>query len=125
MTTSWQRTFSHEPRTASGKKLLTATDLLKINGVGAPRISPDGLRVLYTVGETRMEKDKEWKGVTQVWVVPAGGGKARQYTRGEKNSSAPEWSPDGNMSRVSQRSRKGRRAASLDDDWLTAARPGW
>src|SRR5436190_20389741 len=85
------KNLSHEPRAANGKKLLTAVDLMKINAVSAPRISPDGARVAYTVGETRMEKDKEWKGVTQVWEVPAGGGKARQYTRGEKNSSAPEW----------------------------------
>ncbi|HEX5703178.1 MAG TPA: S9 family peptidase [Pyrinomonadaceae bacterium] len=86
-----------EPRAKDGKKLLTAVDLLKINGVGAPRISPDGSRVLYTVSEIKMEKDKEWKSVTQLWVVPTNGGKARQYTRGEKSATAPEWSPDGTM----------------------------
>ena len=26
--------------------------------------------MVYTVGEVKMEKDKEWKTVTQVWVVP-------------------------------------------------------
>jgi dipeptidyl aminopeptidase/acylaminoacyl peptidase len=86
-----------EPRTRDGKKLLTALDLLKVAGVSAPRISPDGSRVAYTVSETKMEKDKEWKSATQVWVVPISGGKARQYTRGEKSASAPEWSPDGSM----------------------------
>ena len=85
------------PRAKDGKKLLSAMDLMKINGVGNPRISPDGARVAYTVSEVKMEKDKEWKSVTQIWVVPAGGGKARQYTRGEKSASAPEWSPDGTM----------------------------
>ena len=86
-----------EPRAKDGKKLLTAVDLLKVHGVGAPRISPDGSRVLYTVSEIKMEKDKEWKSATQVWVVPAAGGKARQFTRGEKSATAPEWSPDGTM----------------------------
>ena len=86
-----------EPRAKDGKKLLTATDLMKVNSVAAPRISPDGSRVAYTVTEVKMEKDKEWKNVTQIWVTPIGGGKARQYTRGEKNGSAPEWSPDGTM----------------------------
>ena len=86
-----------EPRAKDGKKLLTATDLLRINGVSAPRISPDGTRVAYTVSEVKMEKDKEWKQTTHVWVVPTGGGKARQYTRGDKSASAPEWSPDGSM----------------------------
>jgi dipeptidyl aminopeptidase/acylaminoacyl peptidase len=85
------------PRAKDGKKLLTAIDLMKIASVSAPRISPDGSRVAYTVSEVKMEKDKEWKSVTQVWVVPTNGGRARQYTRGDKSSTAPEWSPDGTM----------------------------
>ena len=85
------------PRTKDGKKLLTAMDLMKIASVSTPRISPDGSRVAYTVSQVKMEKDKEWKTVTQVWVVPTNGGKARQYTRGDKSSGAPEWSPDGSM----------------------------
>jgi Tol biopolymer transport system component len=86
-----------EPRAKDGKKLLTALALMKISGVSAPRISPDGSRVAYLVTETRMEKDKEWKNVSHIWVVPVAGGKARQYTRGDKNATAPEWSPDGSM----------------------------
>lgn len=85
------------PRAKDGKKLLTAMDLLRINGVSNPRISPDGSRVVYTVSEIKMEKDKEWKQVTQIWVVPTGGGHARQFTRGDKSASQPEWSPDGSM----------------------------
>ena len=91
------RNEAPEPRAKDGKKLLTALDLLKVAAVSAPRISPDGTRVAYTVAETKMEKDKEWKTVTQVWVVPINGGKARQYTRGDKSATAPEWSPDGSM----------------------------
>jgi dipeptidyl aminopeptidase/acylaminoacyl peptidase len=91
------KTEAPEPRAKDGKKLLTALDLMKIAAVSAPRISPDGLRVAYAVSETKTEKDKEWKNVSQIWVVPINGGKARQYTRGEKSATAPEWSPDGNM----------------------------
>jgi len=86
-----------EARTKEGKRLLGALDLMKIAAVAAPRISPDGSRVAYTVSEVKMEKDKEWKTITQVWVVPTAGGKAMQFTRGDKNSTAPEWSPDGRM----------------------------
>jgi dipeptidyl aminopeptidase/acylaminoacyl peptidase len=92
-----------EPRAKNGKKLLTALDLMKVVNVGAPRIAPDGTRVVYTASEIKMEKDKEWKAVTQIWVVKtllgAGevGGQARQYTRGEKSANNPEWSPDGKM----------------------------
>ena len=86
-----------EARAKDGKRLLGALDLMKIAVVGSPRISPDGSRVAYTVAEVKMEKDKEWKTITQVWVVPTAGGKAMQYTRGDKSATAPEWSPDGNM----------------------------
>lgn len=95
--TSKQKADPPPPRTKDGKKLLTAMDLMKINNVASPRISPDGARVAYTVSEVKIEKDKEWKTVTQIWVVPTNGGKARQYTRGDKSSTAPEWSPDGSM----------------------------
>src|SRR5437879_11002582 len=87
-----------EPRAKDGKKLLTSLDLMKINGVGAPRISPDGSRVAYTVSETKMEKDKEWKTLTHVWVTPTkGGGTFRQYTRGEKSATARECAPGGKL----------------------------
>ncbi len=85
------------PRAKSGGKLLTALDLMKVNAVSSPRISPDGSRIAYTVSEIKMEKDKEWKSATQVWVVPISGGKTRQYTRGDKSATAPEWAPDGKM----------------------------
>lgn len=67
-----------EARAKDGKRLLGAFDLMKVAVVGSPRVSPDAARVAYTVAEVKMEKDKEWKTVTQVWVVPATGGKAEQ-----------------------------------------------
>jgi len=109
-----------EPRTKNGKKLLTALDLLKVANVGAPRIAPDGARVAYTVSETKTEKDKEWKAVTQIWVVPTAGGEARQYTRGDKSATAPEWSPDGTMlAFLSDREKDGERQV-----WLMRADGG-
>ena len=83
------------PRAHDGKKLLTSLDSLKIKSVAAPALSPGGNRVAYTVAETTMDKDKEWKTVTQVWVVSSDGKDARQFTRGEKNATNPDWSPDG------------------------------
>jgi dipeptidyl aminopeptidase/acylaminoacyl peptidase len=104
------RNDAPEPRAKDGRKLLTALDLMKIAVVGSPRISPDGTRVAYTVTETKMEKDKEWKNVTQVWIVPISGAKAQQYTRGDKSASAPEWSPDGTtLAFLSDREKDGER----------------
>src|ERR1041385_764394 len=113
-----------EPRAKNGKKLLTAFDLMKVVNIGAPRIAPDGTRVAYTASETKTEKDKEWKTVTQIWVTPisgaglgagpgagpGAGASARQYTRGEKSASAPEWSPDGKLlAFLSDREKEGER----------------
>src|SRR5262249_41584987 len=85
------------PRTRDGKLLFSALDTLKVSVVATPRISPDGRQVAYTASETRMEKDKEWKTVTQVWVAGTAGGAARQYTRGDRIATSPEWSPDGTI----------------------------
>src|SRR5437660_6724262 len=118
------------PRAKDGKKLLTAADLMRIASVASPRISPDGSRVAYTVGEVKMEKDKEWKTVTQVWVVQTNGGKARQFTRGDKSSTAPEWSPDGTMiAFLSDREKDGERQvwmmmADGGEAWVVTAHKG-
>src|SRR5712692_6762382 len=119
-----------EPRTKSGGKLLTALDLMKVNAVSGPRISPDGSRVAYAVSETKMEKDKEWKSATQVWVVAITGGSPRQYTRGEKSATAPEWSPDGSMlAFLSDREKDGERQvwmmlADGGEAWAVTAHKG-
>ncbi|HEV7681070.1 MAG TPA: S9 family peptidase [Pyrinomonadaceae bacterium] len=109
-----------DARAKDGKRLLSALDLMKVAAVGSPRISPDGSRVAYTVGEVKMEKDKEWKTVTQVWIVPTTGGKAMQYTRGDKSSTAPEWSPDGSLlAFLSDREKDGERQV-----WMMMANGG-
>jgi dipeptidyl aminopeptidase/acylaminoacyl peptidase len=119
------------PRAKSGGKLLTALDLLKVAGVSAPRISPDGARVAYTVSETKMEKDKEWKSATQVWVAPTNrSAKSRQYTRGDKSATAPEWSPDGTLlAFLSDREKDGERQvwmmmADGGEAWVVTSHKG-
>src|SRR5207253_3160936 len=105
-------------------------DLMKVAAVSAPRISPDGARVAYVVSETKMEKDKEWKAVSQLWVVPISGVKTRQYTRGEKNATAPEWSPDGTMiAFLSDREKDGERQvwmmpADGGEAWVVTSHKG-
>lgn len=87
------------PRSKDGKKLFGTAEALRVARVFSPRISPGGSRVAYLVAENKMEKDKPWKSVTQLWLVPTAGpaNAARQYTRGEEGVSGVQWSPDGKM----------------------------
>ncbi len=76
------------PRSKDGKKLFSTMEALRLARVFSPRMSPDGSHVAYLVAENKMEKDKPWKSVTQLWIVPASGpaNASRQYTRGKRAS---------------------------------------
>ena len=68
---------------------------LKFKAAGAPRVSPDGKRVVYTVNEAVMTADKS-EFVTQIWMANIATKQNMQLTFGEKSSTNPKWSPDGN-----------------------------
>jgi dipeptidyl aminopeptidase/acylaminoacyl peptidase len=79
---------------------------VKLKAAGTPRVSPDGKRVLYTVSEAVMTADKS-EFVTQIWMAllddktkpngsAAGLPRSVQLTFGDKSSTNPKWSPDGN-----------------------------
>jgi dipeptidyl aminopeptidase/acylaminoacyl peptidase len=77
---------------AAEKHPLTFDDLMKVQRVGDPQISPDGKWVAYTV--TVVDKEKNSKNA-DIWLVPTAGGEPRQLTRSLKNDDRPRWSPDG------------------------------
>src|SRR5215813_1307320 len=68
---------------------------MKVKAVGIPRVSPDGKRVVYTVNEAVMTADKS-EFVTQIWLANVATKQNTQLTFGEKSSTNPRWSPDGN-----------------------------
>ncbi len=68
---------------------------VKTRAVGSPRISPDSKRVVYTINEAVMTADKS-EFVTQVWMATVDGKENYQATFGDKSSTNPKWSPDGN-----------------------------
>jgi dipeptidyl aminopeptidase/acylaminoacyl peptidase len=78
---------------------------LKLKVAGTPRVSPDGKRVVYTVSEAVMTPDKS-EFVTQIWMAMIGDTakpngaqslpRSVQLTFGDKSSTNPQWSPDGN-----------------------------
>ncbi|HEV8140507.1 MAG TPA: S9 family peptidase [Pyrinomonadaceae bacterium] len=70
----------------------TLDDLLTLKSVAGTQISPDGKWVAYTVGYGDFKQDAF---VTQIWLANTDTGKSFQLTRGEKSSTSPRWSPDG------------------------------
>lgn len=76
----------------SSSRVPTVDDLLTIKSVGGTQISPDGKWVAYTVSYGDFKQDAF---ITQIWLVETGAGKTFQLTRGDKSSTSPRWSPDG------------------------------
>ena len=71
---------------------ITANDLLTLQIVGDPQISPDGSRVAFVRTTTDTEKNKYR---SEIWLVPTDGSHpARRFTGGQSSSSEPRWSPD-------------------------------
>lgn len=68
---------------------------MKVKAVGAPRVSPDGRSVAYTVVEAVMAPDKS-EMVTQIWMAATDGKENHPISFGDKSSTNPKWSPDGN-----------------------------
>jgi len=72
----------------------TVEDMVNMERVGSPVLSPDATRVVYTVRSTNMDKNR---GHTELWMVDLRAAKPtpRQLTQSEANNSDPEWSPAG------------------------------
>lgn len=71
---------------------ITADDLYKLVTLSDPHFSPDGRWLAYV----RTEIDRETNGYkSAIWLAPTSGGRARQFTSGDKRDNTPRWSPDG------------------------------
>jgi dipeptidyl aminopeptidase/acylaminoacyl peptidase len=68
--------------------------MMKVRPVGPVRVSPDGRRVAYVVTDAVMTADKS-EYVSQIYAADADGSNPVQLTFGEKSSTNPQWSPDG------------------------------
>ena len=71
---------------------MTFDDLMAVQRVGEPQISPDGRAVVYSVGTTDMDTNRV---AHNIWVVStAPGSQPRQLTQ-SGHDTRPQWSPDG------------------------------
>ena len=67
---------------------------MRTSRVSSVRVSPDGKRVAFVVGQAVMEGEKsEW--LSHIYLALTDGSQSLQLTRGDKSATSPEWSPDG------------------------------
>ena len=69
-----------------------ARDLVMLDRVGDPVLSPDGRVAAMQLRETDYAANK---GRTSIWTVPMAGGKPTRITDTALSANTPRWSPDG------------------------------
>src|ERR1044072_4718044 len=79
-------------RAQSPRARFSVQEMLKIQRVADPQLSPDGRWVAYqiTVPDVAATRNRP-----QLFVVAAGGGEPKQLPSGAASSTSPRWSPDG------------------------------
>ncbi|HEV7386329.1 MAG TPA: S9 family peptidase [Phenylobacterium sp.] len=80
------------PAQAASPKAPTITQSLDMVTVGAPRISPDGRRVVYEQTTANWETNAF---DTTLWLADVASGQRQRLTLAVKSSSDAAWSPDG------------------------------
>ncbi len=76
----------------AAKKPFTFEDMMLLKRIGGPTVSPDGKWVLFSAVEVDLRGNKR---TSQLWVVPIGGGTARQMPSTPAGETGGRWSPDG------------------------------
>ncbi|MBI4189545.1 MAG: PD40 domain-containing protein, partial [Betaproteobacteria bacterium] len=77
---------------ALAKRPITFEDLMKVQRISDPQVSPDGRWAAYVQASIDLEANKTTR---HIWLVPTEGGEPRQLTRGEGSNTRPRWAPDG------------------------------
>jgi dipeptidyl aminopeptidase/acylaminoacyl peptidase len=78
------------PAVAKG---LTIDDMLAMQRVGDPAVSPDGKQVAFAVRDTDVEANR---GRYDIWLAASDGSSVKQLTTHMENDQEPQWSTDGN-----------------------------
>jgi Tol biopolymer transport system component len=67
-------------------------DMLAMDRICDPRVSPDGSRIVFVLRKTDLEANL---GRTDLWLVAVDGTALRRLTSHPENDSNPRWAPDG------------------------------
>lgn len=76
----------------AGARPFTARDLVTVDRLSDPQVSPEGEWVAFTLRQTDLEADR---GRTDLWRVRTDGTGLQRLTRHEAADGSPRWSPDG------------------------------
>jgi dipeptidyl aminopeptidase/acylaminoacyl peptidase len=77
------------PAAAKG---LTIDDMLAMQRVSDPEVSPDGKQIAFTVRDTDVDANR---GRTDVWLAAIDGSSSKRLTTHAENDQGPQWSADG------------------------------
>ncbi len=80
------------PAAAEETHPFSVHDLLAMERISDPQVSPDGKRVAFALRTTDLEANK---GRTDLWLVGTDGSDLRRLTAHEAGDSSPRWAPDG------------------------------
>ncbi len=72
----------------------TVHDMLAMERISDPRVSPDGRRIVFVVSRTDLEHNRR---AASLWMTDGDGSPAWPLTAEEGGASNPRWSPDGSM----------------------------
>jgi len=67
-------------------------DMLAMDRISDPQVSPDGSQIVFTLRTTDLEADK---GRTDLWLIGTDGANLRRLTSHEAGDYNPRWAPDG------------------------------
>lgn len=76
----------------SAPKGLTITDVLAMQRVGDPAVSPDGKQVAFAVRDTDYDANQ---GRFNLWLASVDGGTTLHLTTSADSDTDPQWTPDG------------------------------
>ena len=76
------------------KKNITVQDLLQIERLGAPSLSPDGAQAVTSLSRFSMDDNKSR---SALWLLSSLGGEPRALTQCGDKDGAPRWSPRGDL----------------------------
>lgn len=110
-------------KAASAKRPISPADVLRLQTIADPQVSPDGGWVAFVQSGVDAAKDKR---NADLWMISWDGQQSVQLTNSPDGEAAPRWSPDGRyLSFVSARSNAASPATSPSAQlWLMDRRGG-